>query len=61
MANVGEVLPCGGAQQLQEGHLHRGDGVFSNIDVVQLGRTEGEEDEMNEMARGMKDRKKGGK
>ncbi len=37
MANVGEVLPCRGAQQLQEGHLHCVDGAFSHVNVVQLG------------------------
>lgn len=37
MANIREVLPCRGAQQLQEGHLHCGDGVFSHVNVVQLG------------------------
>lgn len=36
MANIGEVLPCRGAQQLQEGHLHCIDGVFFHINVVQL-------------------------
>lgn len=37
MADVGEVLPCRGAQQLQEGHLHCVDGVFCHVNVVQLG------------------------
>lgn len=36
MANVGEVLPCRGAQQLQEGHLYCADGVFCHVNVVQL-------------------------
>lgn len=38
MANISEVLPSGGAQQLEEGHLHRADGVFPHVDVVQLRR-----------------------
>lgn len=37
MANVREVLPRGRAQQLQEGHLHGGDGSVFHIHVVQLG------------------------
>lgn len=37
MANVGEVLPRRGAQQLQEGHLYWADGVFCHVNVVQLG------------------------
>lgn len=36
VANVREVLACRGAQQLQEGHLHRVDGVFCHVNVVQL-------------------------
>ena len=36
VANVGEVLPRRGAQQLQEGHLHCIDGAFSHVDVAQL-------------------------
>lgn len=38
MANISEVLPSGGAQQLEEGHLHGADGVFPHADVVQLRR-----------------------
>lgn len=38
MANISEVLPSGGAQQLEEGHLHCADGVFPHADVVQLRR-----------------------
>lgn len=37
MANIREVLPRRRAQQLQEGHLHRGDGSVFYIHVVQLG------------------------
>lgn len=37
MANIGEVLPCRRAQQLEESHLHHGDGSVFYIHVVQLG------------------------
>lgn len=37
MAGVGEVLPCRGAEQLQEGHLHCVDGAFAHVHVIQLG------------------------
>lgn len=37
MANIGEVLPCCRAKELQEGHLHHGDGSVFYIHVVQLG------------------------
>lgn len=42
MANICEVLPCGGAQQLQEGHLHCCDSVLVHINVVQLGERQRE-------------------
>lgn len=42
MANVGEVLPRRGAQQLQEGHLHFVNGVVCHVDIVQLGTNRGE-------------------
>lgn len=38
MANISEVLPSGGAQQLEEGHLHGADGVFRRVDVAELRR-----------------------
>lgn len=37
MANIREVLPRRRAQQLQEGHLHHGDGSVFYIHIVQLG------------------------
>lgn len=37
MTVVGEVLSSRGAQQLQEGHLHRADGILCHVDVAQLG------------------------
>lgn len=51
VANVGEVLPRRGAQQLQEGHLHCADGVLCHVNVVQL-KTGGGRDKRKEGKRG---------
>lgn len=34
VADIGEVLPYGGAQQLEESHLHWVDGVFGHVNIV---------------------------